>query len=120
MTPIKQPIDILPPQLIMAIVCRVTGQMHADFVGTGRHHSTVRARRVWVRLCREWTNASYPELAALVGGKCHSSLIQRMNDLDREIARGDLPHIEAYRACTEEVAKWVRRHGSVDHKEVAA
>lgn len=97
----------ITPNEIMLIVCRVTGEPIADLLGKGRHKSTVRARRVYVALCRAFTEASYPDITETMGRRRtgHSTAQTANAAFWREHDRGDAATVEVYTRCWLEVRK---------------
>lgn len=89
--------------------------------GEGRNPHVVLAREVCVTLCREMTNASFPEIAAAMGRPNHSSVMtayQRATDRAWNI--DDARSVDFYRAMraarafvTRELAKHEARFRGV-------
>lgn len=64
-----------PPYRIAAAVARAAGISVDDMASDYRYAPIVGARRVYARLCREMSIASYPEIARVLGKTNHSSAI---------------------------------------------
>ncbi|HMN96953.1 MAG TPA: DnaA/Hda family protein [Phycisphaerales bacterium] len=62
------------PATIVSTVCTLLGIERQEFLGSSRHPRTVLARGLVTWLCRELTAMSYPEIAALVGRRNHSTV----------------------------------------------
>jgi chromosomal replication initiator protein len=77
------------PAEILLVVCRVCGVLHKDMVSTSRHRQLVMARRVYVALCREMTEASYPEIASVLEKKSHSTAVLQMQAFERTLAENE-------------------------------
>lgn len=63
----------------------------ADLKSDKRLKTFVLARQVAIWLCRDLTNASYPDIGNKFGGKDHSTVIHAAKKIDRQI--GEDPHL---------------------------
>lgn len=86
----------LRPINVMYAVLYVTGVSMEDMCGDTRIKPVVRARRVFVFLCRELTHASYPEIAREMGRRSHTQAIYQYRDFIRQYKAKDAALIEAY------------------------
>ncbi|MEM9251489.1 MAG: DnaA/Hda family protein [Planctomycetota bacterium] len=73
---------------IVAVVTQELGVTEAQLAGRGRHSQVVLARAVLIRLCRELTTMSFPEIARAMGKSNHSTVITADQRLKRQIDEG--------------------------------
>ncbi|MEM1207812.1 MAG: DnaA/Hda family protein [Planctomycetota bacterium] len=73
---------------IVAVVTQELGVTEAQLAGRGRHSQVVLARAVLIRLCRELTTMSFPEIARAMGKSNHSTVITADQRLKRQIDGG--------------------------------
>lgn len=59
----------------------------SDVRGPGRHKDVMRTRHVYAAMCRRFTDASWPEIAAGMGRTKHTSAISAANSLHRNFER---------------------------------
>lgn len=93
--PIARPADVL------RVVCEVCGVSGSEFMGRGRSGPVMLARAVYAAACREYTTASWPEIAAAAGQRSHSACLWAARRYARK-ARG-LPMTEGMRLAYERV-----------------
>jgi chromosomal replication initiator protein len=60
---------------VVRVVCRALSVEPSEMSSKGRHPRVVFARAVAAYLCRETTNASYPEIARAIGRPTHSTVV---------------------------------------------
>ena len=73
----------------------ITGQLQvtrAQVLSGSRHHSVVLARALIAYLCRQMTTLSFPEIAAALGRKNHSTIITAAQRLQKQLT-ANLPVI---------------------------
>ncbi len=73
-------------ELIQKNVAEHFGLKVADLKSDKRLKTFVQARQVAVWLCRDLTNASYPDIGNKFGGKDHSTVIHATKKIDRQLA----------------------------------
>ncbi len=74
---------------IIRAVCEQTRVTTEDLFGRGRHRRVVIARGLIVRLARELTTMSYPEIARGMQRPNHSTVITAYNRIGRQIDAGE-------------------------------
>lgn len=60
---------------VVRVVCRALSVEPSEMSSKGRHPRVVLARAIAAYLCRETTNASYPEIARAIGRPTHSTVV---------------------------------------------
>lgn len=60
---------------LLEMVSQVTGVSLADLKSPRRHVKTCRARHIFCAVARQCTTLSFPKIAALVGGRDHSTIM---------------------------------------------
>lgn len=75
---------------IIRAVCEQVRVSTEDLFGRGRHRRVVIARGLIVRLARELTTMSYPEIARGIKRPNHSTVITAYNRIGRQIDTGEL------------------------------
>jgi chromosomal replication initiation ATPase DnaA len=98
---------IVTPAEILLVVCRKGGVIYDDIISTSRHRQLVVARRVYVALCRELTDASYPEISRAMRKTSHSHAIAQIKAFNDERKR-DKHQRWLYDACWLEVRRMQR------------
>lgn len=78
----------VPIDHIIAAVCTALGVTRADLAGRGRHKAVVLGRAMIALLARRLTKRSYPEIAAAIGNKSHSTVIAGHQRIEKQIAEG--------------------------------
>ncbi|MCC7389576.1 MAG: ATP-binding protein [Phycisphaerales bacterium] len=74
---------------ILREVCQMLRVEAADLFGRGRHRRVVVARAVAVRLSRELTTLSYPEIAKALHRPNHSTVITADQRIGRQMEQGE-------------------------------
>ena len=74
---------------ILAAVIGVTGVAREAILGRGRQQQVVLARSLLIHIARKLTSLSYPELAAAMGKRNHSTVITADQRMHRQLAAGD-------------------------------
>lgn len=92
---------IAKPHDVLRAVLRVYGIAMSDFAARGRSNAVMLARAVYAAACREYTTASWPEIAAAAGQRSHSACLWAARRYARK-ARG-LPMTEGMRLAYERV-----------------
>lgn len=82
---------------IVDSVCKGLGVTREDLGGSGRHKSVVLARAMVALLARRLTRRSYPEIAAAIGLRNHSTVITAHRRIEAQIGRGETVAVGA--AC---------------------
>lgn len=72
-------------ELIQKTVADHFGLKLADLKSEKRLKTFVHARQIAIWLCRDMTNASYPDIGAKFGGKDHSTVIHSTKKIDKMI-----------------------------------
>ena len=72
---------------ILAVVTEQLGISRAQVLGGGRHRHVVLARSLVSYLTRELTAMSYPEIAAALGRKSHSTILSATHRIEDRLAR---------------------------------
>lgn len=65
----------LTPADIIQIVAQATGVDHSELASGTRHRAASCARAVYSFMCRRYTTASYPEIAAAMAIRTHSTVV---------------------------------------------
>lgn len=81
----RKPVRI---ELILREVCHQLRVEPEDLYGSGRHRRVVLARGLVVRLARELTTLSYPEIARALGRPNHSTVITAQQRIGRQMEQG--------------------------------
>lgn len=71
----SMPRRAIQPAEVVRVVCRALAVEPSEMSSKGRHARVVFARAVAAYLCREITNASYPEIARAIGRPTHSTIV---------------------------------------------
>lgn len=74
---------------ILAAVCDALGVERAEALGRGRHQRVVLARSLAMRLARDLTTHSYPEIAKAMGRPNHSTVITACQRIQKQIEAGE-------------------------------
>jgi chromosomal replication initiator protein len=86
--------DASPRKMVKfeTIVDAVAGQMGlsiGQLMGRGRHRVLVLARALVIHLARQMTSMSYPEIAAAMGRRNHSTVITAAQRMERQLAANE-------------------------------
>ena len=73
--PRSSPRRAIQPAEVVRTVCRALSVEPAEMSSKGRHPRVVFARAAAAYICREITNASYPEIAKAIGRPTHSTIV---------------------------------------------
>lgn len=76
-------------EAIERVVCEQMRVSRADLTGPGRHRRVVLARGLIVRLARELTTLSYPDIIRAMGRRNHSTAITAFHRIGRQIEAGE-------------------------------
>lgn len=76
-------------QSIMNAVTRLHGLTAQQVLGRSRHRAVVVARSLLIHLARRLTSMSYPEIAAAMGRRNHSTIITAAKRVDRQLAANE-------------------------------
>lgn len=68
-------LKILDVPSIKKVVCEYFGMTHEELIGKRRDQRIVRPRQIAMYLCKEMTDASYPEIGAHFGHKDHTTVL---------------------------------------------
>lgn len=74
---------------IVDSVCKGLGVTREELGGSGRHKSVVLSRAMIALLARRLTRRSYPEIAAAIGLRNHSTVITAFRRIEAQIERGE-------------------------------
>lgn len=73
-------------EAILAAAIKRMGVDRSQILGNGRHQHVVLARSVVVYLARQMTMMSYPEIAAAMGRRTHSTIITAAKRVEKQLA----------------------------------
>jgi chromosomal replication initiation ATPase DnaA len=76
-------------EAILSAVVGYFGATSRQVLGSGRNSRLVLARSVLVHLARKLTPMSYPEIAAQMGRRNHSTVITAAQRIEKQIANGE-------------------------------
>lgn len=68
-------LKVLDVPSIKKVVCEYFGMTHEELIGKRRDQRIVRPRQIAMYLCKEMTDASYPEIGAHFGHKDHTTVL---------------------------------------------
>ena len=80
------------PTLILEVVAEHFGVKREDITSSRRNSEFVLPRQVFMYLCREMTDASYANVAKMLGKKDHTTIIHGVNKIVEEIKINDELH----------------------------
>ncbi len=75
-------------QAILDVVAEQLAISRETILSRGRHRHTVLARGLLVHLARKLTAMSYPEIAAAMGRKHHSSIVNAAQNIQKQLTQG--------------------------------
>jgi chromosomal replication initiator protein len=75
-------------EAIIGVVSEQLGVGRLQITGNGRNQHVVLARSIVIHLARQMTPMSYPEIAAAMGKKNHSTVITAAQRVDKQLAAG--------------------------------
>ena len=76
-------------ETILGVVASETGVSRAQIMASNRHTNTVLARSLCVHLARKMTPMSFPEIAAALGRKNHSTVITASQRVERQLTANE-------------------------------
>jgi chromosomal replication initiator protein len=86
--------SLRPMQRVMAEVSAISGVRVADILGPKRQRKYVRARYMAMAICRDYCNASYPQIGRAFH-RHHSTVMYAMERIDTLMTDADLDDMEA-------------------------
>ena len=71
---------------IMAVASAVTGVSRNDIISVRRYHSFIRPRFIYYWIAKKYTKLSYPQIARVLGGRDHATVVNGVRRVDRSRA----------------------------------
>lgn len=88
------PRRVIPFETILTTVCEVFGVPRGHVLGTARHRQVVMVRTLVCYLAREMTSMSYPEIAAALGRRTHSTVIAATRRMTKTLKQPRTPQVK--------------------------
>lgn len=79
----------VPIERIIERVCEELGVTRSELGGPGRHKAVVLGRALTVWLAKRLTTRSYPEIAAAIGLRSHSTMLNAHQRIQAQMDRGE-------------------------------
>ncbi len=76
---------VLDVPTIKKVVCEYFGMAHEELIGKRKDQRIVRPRQIAMYLCKEMTDASYPEIGAHFGHKDHTTVLHAHRKVDANL-----------------------------------